>query len=83
MSFDLLAPGCQALLLQFDVADPGHLGWFSRCQFYVDGRTGSVLEEPISVFAFRYNLLNTDVGVCGGTVVKPPASRTESMGARN
>ena len=67
MSLELLAPDCQALLLLFDV----------------DDRTGSMLKEAISVLPVRYNLLNTDVGVCGGTVVKPPASRTESMGARN
>ena len=39
---DLNAPGRQAPLLLFDAADPANLGWFSRCQFYVDGRTGSV-----------------------------------------
>ena len=33
----------------FDAADPGNLGWFSRCQFYVDGRTGAVLQTPICV----------------------------------
>ena len=26
-------------LLLFDASDPANLGWFSRCQFYVDGRT--------------------------------------------
>ncbi|MGH8336517.1 MAG: hypothetical protein ACRETL_06820, partial [Gammaproteobacteria bacterium] len=25
------------------------LGWFSRCQFYVDGGSGAVLQTPISV----------------------------------
>jgi hypothetical protein len=33
----------------FDAADPANLGWFSRCQFYVDGQTGHVLQTPISV----------------------------------
>jgi hypothetical protein len=46
---DLLAPGRQAPLLLFDAADPGNLGWFSRCQFYVDGKTGTVLQTPISL----------------------------------
>lgn len=49
VSLELLAPGRQAPLLLFDAADPGNLGWFSRCQFYVDGRTGAVLQTPIVV----------------------------------
>ena len=36
-------------LLLFDAAEPANLGWFSRCQFYVDGATGNVLQTPISV----------------------------------
>src|ERR1019366_5166568 len=36
-------------LLLFDAADPANLDWFSRCQFYVDGRTGGVMQTPISV----------------------------------
>ena len=111
----------------FDAADPGNLGWFSRCQFYVDGSTGAVLQTPLSVanlrdrtgrtvpnalrlqirkelpasfrlpgkqavteqmvYAVVYNflnaLLNTGVGVCGGSVVKPLAGRTEHVGSRN
>jgi len=46
---DLTASGRQAPLLLFDAAEPGNLGWFSRCQFYVDGSSGSVLQTPISV----------------------------------
>lgn len=46
---DLLAPDRQAPLLLFDAADPGNLGWFSRCQFYVDGQTGTVLQTPLAV----------------------------------
>lgn len=46
---DLTAADRQAPLLLFDAADPGNLGWFSRCQFYVDGRTGAVLQTPISI----------------------------------
>jgi hypothetical protein len=127
LTLELMAKERQAPLLLFDAADPGNLGWFSRCQFYVDGTTGSVLQTPISianqrdrsghpmpyslrvqiakelpstfrlpgkqpvteqmVYAVLYNLLNallnTGVGVCGGTVVKPLAGRTESHGARN
>ena len=36
-------------LLLFDAADPANLGWFSRCQFYVDGRTGAVLQTPMGI----------------------------------
>ena len=47
---ELDAPGDrESPLLLFDAADPGNLGWFSRCQFYVDGTTGAVLQTPISV----------------------------------
>lgn len=49
MSLDLSASDRQAPLLLFDAADPGNLGWFSRCQFYVDGKTGSVLQTPMSL----------------------------------
>ena len=46
---DLSAPGRQAPLLLFDAADPANLGWFSRCQFYIEGRTGAVMQTPIAV----------------------------------
>lgn len=49
LTLDLNAADRQAPLLLFDAADPGNLGWFSRCQFYVDGRTGAVLQTPISI----------------------------------
>jgi len=49
MTLLLSAPSRQAPLLLFDAADPGNLGWFSRCQFYVDGHTGAVLQTPISL----------------------------------
>lgn len=49
MSLDLSASDRQAPLLLFDAADPGNLGWFSRCQFYVDGKSGSVLQTPMSL----------------------------------
>src|ERR1051326_6839345 len=46
---DLSAEERDAPLLLFDAADPANLGWFSRCQFYVDGRSGSVMQTPISL----------------------------------
>ncbi len=46
---ELTATDRQAPLLLFDAADPGNLGWFSRCQFYVDGNSGMVLQTPLSV----------------------------------
>src|SRR5712671_4260870 len=46
---DLNAEGRQAPLLLFDAADPANLGWFSRCQFYVDGRTGAVMQTPMAL----------------------------------
>lgn len=46
---DLTATGRDGPLLLFDAADPANLGWFSRCQFYVDGRTGGVMQTPMSV----------------------------------
>lgn len=49
LSLDLAANDRQAPLLLFDAADPGNLGWFSRCQFYVDGKSGSVLQTPLSL----------------------------------
>lgn len=49
LSLDLVATDRQAPLLLFDAADPGNLGWFSRCQFYVDGKSGAVLQTPISL----------------------------------
>jgi len=49
MTLELVATDRQAPLLLFDAADPGNLGWFSRCQFYVEARTGAVLQTPINV----------------------------------
>ena len=34
-------------LLLFDASDPANLGWFSRCQFYVDALSGVVLQTPL------------------------------------
>ena len=127
IQLDLSAPGRQAPLLLFDAADPANLGWFSRCQFYVDGLSGAVLQTPIQlanqrdrtgrtmphavrlqinkelpatfrlpnkapvteqmVYSVLYNFLNalltTGVGVCGASVVKPLAGRTERAPNRN
>jgi hypothetical protein len=46
---DLIAEQRETPLLLFDAADPANLGWFSRCQFYVDGRTGGVMQTPMTV----------------------------------
>src|ERR1700754_2510994 len=44
---ELKAEQRETPLLLFDAADPANLGWFSRCQFYVDGRSGAVMQTPI------------------------------------
>src|SRR5881398_613662 len=49
IQLDLSAPSRQGPLLLFDASDPANLGWFSRCQFYVDGRTGGVMQTPIGL----------------------------------
>lgn len=49
IQLDLSAPDRQAPLLLFDAADPANLGWFSRCQYYVDGRTGAVMQTPLTL----------------------------------
>jgi hypothetical protein len=49
MLLELTAGQREAPLLLFDAADPANLGWFSRCQFYVDGRTGAVMQTPMTL----------------------------------
>ncbi|MSV28345.1 MAG: hypothetical protein EXQ52_06320 [Bryobacterales bacterium] len=49
LQLDLTALDRQGPLLLFDAADPANLGWFSRCQFYVDGRNGNVMQTPLAV----------------------------------
>lgn len=49
ISLELTTPNRVAPLLLFDASNPANLGWFSRCQFYVDGRTGAVMQTPLSV----------------------------------
>jgi hypothetical protein len=46
---DLTVEQRETPLLLFDAADPANLGWFSRCQFYIDGRTGGVMQTPMTV----------------------------------
>src|ERR1700729_3022683 len=46
---ELTAEQRETPLLLFDAADPANLGWFSRCQFYVDGTSGAVLQTPIQL----------------------------------
>jgi hypothetical protein len=49
VTLDLWAETRKVPLLLFDAAEPANLGWFSRCQFYVDGSNGNVLQTPISL----------------------------------
>jgi hypothetical protein len=49
LHLDLAARDRRSPLLLFDAADPANLGWFSRCQFYIEGRTGVVMQTPISL----------------------------------
>lgn len=49
LTAELTAEGREGPLLLFDAADPANLGWFSRCQFYVDGHTGRVLQSPLLI----------------------------------
>jgi hypothetical protein len=53
LTLHLTASSRQAPLLLFDAADPANLGWFSRCQFYVDGQTAAVLQTPFWIANVR------------------------------
>ena len=53
LTMELRALERESPLLLFDAADPGNLGWFSRCNFYVDGRNGTVLQTPITLANLR------------------------------
>lgn len=46
---ELSQPDRPAPLLLFDAAEPANLGWFSRCQFYVDAHSGAVLQTPFTL----------------------------------
>ncbi|MGD0579841.1 MAG: hypothetical protein ABSC08_13035 [Bryobacteraceae bacterium] len=45
----LRAPDRDGPLLLFDASDAANTGWFSRCTFYIDGRSGAVLQTPFFV----------------------------------
>jgi len=49
VTLELRAAQRESPLLLFDATDPGNLGWFSRCQFYVDSTTGNVLQTPFKI----------------------------------
>lgn len=49
---ELRVKDSQEPLLLFDALDPANLGWFSRCQFYVDGNSGVVLQTPFLLANF-------------------------------
>lgn len=55
LSLELTAGERDSPLLLFDAADPGNSGWFLRCQFYVDAKTGSVLQTPFALYNRRDN----------------------------
>lgn len=50
---DLVAQEREGPLLVFDGADPANTGWFARCQFYVDARSGAVMQTPIYLANLR------------------------------
>ena len=52
-TLELSALGREAPLLVFDAADPANAAWFSRCQFYIDGRSGTVMQTPFVVANLR------------------------------
>ena len=49
-------------ILLFDAAEPSNLGWFSRCQFYINGLTGWVLQTPLAVANCRDAAGRIDAG---------------------
>lgn len=49
VSLDVRAMESTKPLLLFDASDPANLGFFSRCQFYVDAASGVVLQTPLQV----------------------------------
>ncbi|MBL0160303.1 MAG: hypothetical protein IPP47_24935 [Bryobacterales bacterium] len=52
-TLELSALEREAPLLVFDAAEPANGGWFSRCQFYIDGRSGAVMQTPFVVANLR------------------------------
>lgn len=49
VTMDLTATERNGPLLLFDAASPANTGWFSRCQFYIDGSNGRVMQTPLVV----------------------------------
>ena len=70
---ELTAEQRETPLLLFDAADPANLGWFSRCQFYVDGSSLAIRSRnPLcTVRPVRSRLLATVMGVCITQPVRP------------
>lgn len=52
-TLELTALEREGPLLIFDAADPANAGWFSRCQFYIDGLSGMVMQTPFVVANMR------------------------------
>jgi hypothetical protein len=53
MQIALRARDREGPLLLFDASEPANTGWFSRCSFYVDGRSGAVLQTPFVIANMR------------------------------
>lgn len=49
VSLDVRALESSGPLKLFDASNPANLGFFSRCQFYVDSNSGVVLQTPLQV----------------------------------
>ena len=49
LTMDLTASERKSPLLLFDASNPSNTGWFSRCQFYIDGANGRVMQTPLIV----------------------------------
>lgn len=49
VTLEVTAQESNGTLLLFDASDPANLGWFSRCQFYVDSVSGVVLQTPLVI----------------------------------
>ncbi len=49
VTLELTATERSMPLLLFDASSSTNTGWFSRCQFYIDGSNGRVLQTPLVV----------------------------------
>ena len=49
IQLDLKRPRTAGSLAAVRCRRSGQPGWFSRCQFYVDGRTGGVMQTPLTL----------------------------------